>query len=345
LVYAFNPLNDGRWSEFIEGHPHASVFHTTGWLEALQRSYGYVPVGYTTSRADQPLANGMVFCRVSSWLTGSRMVSLPFSDHCEPLIDNEETYQEIIASLKRIFVKEKLRYIELRPRSAQPPAAASMQAASRFVFHALDLRPALAELFQQLQKDCIQRKIRRAEREGLSYQRGRSNAILENFYDLLLLTRRRHGVPPQPMNWFRNLIAFLGDRMEIHLATKEGQPVASLLTLRHGHTVVYKYGCSDVKLHNLGGIPFLFWKVIERAKEDGLQQFDLGRSDTDNAGLITFKDRLGASRSTLTYLRCSAVRQQRAGTARGSEIARRVFERIPNGLLSAAGKLLYRHVG
>ena len=344
-VYAFNPLTDPRWSEFVHGHPRASIFHTTGWLEALRRTYGYVPMGYTTSAPGELLTNGIVLCRISSWLTGPRMVSLPFSDHCEPLFGHRESYEEIICSLQRTLQAEKLRYIELRPRSAGRPAEAWIETAETFCFHALDLRPALKELFLQLQKDCIQRKIRRAEREGLSYETGRSNVLLKNFYDLLLLTRRRHKLPPQPMKWFRNLIACLGDRIEIHLASKGGQPVASLLTLHHGHTLVYKYGCSDENFHNLGGMPFLFWKVIERAKKQGFQEFDLGRSDADNTGLITFKDRLAASRSNLTYLRYSDVHKRRVVTGHGADIARPVFGLMPNGLLSVAGKLLYRHVG
>ena len=147
------------------------------------------------------------------------------------------------------------------------------------------------------------------------------------------------------MKWFRNLITCLGDRVEIHVASKDGRPVASLLTLGHGHTLVYKYGCSDADFHNLGGMPFLFWKVIERGKKQGFQEFDLGRSDRDNAGLITFKDRLAASRSNLTYLRCSAADNRPALAAQSPGFARRVFGLMPSGLLSVAGKLLYRHVG
>ena len=45
------------------------------------------------------------------------------------------------------------------------------------------------------------------------------------------------------------------------------------------------------------------WKAIQEAKNDQLDEFDMGRSDCDNPGLIAFKDRWGAARSTLSYLR------------------------------------------
>ena len=89
-VYEIDPLCDPRWPEFLQNNPRASVFHTPGWLRALKRTYGYEPVVYTTTPATVELTNGWVFCRVFSWLTGRRLVSLPFSDHCEPLVDKPE---------------------------------------------------------------------------------------------------------------------------------------------------------------------------------------------------------------------------------------------------------------
>ena len=81
------PLKDLRWEPFLARHPRASVFHSSAWLAALHRTYGFQPIAYTTSSAGEDLENAMVFCRVESWLTGRRLVSLPFSDHCEPLVD------------------------------------------------------------------------------------------------------------------------------------------------------------------------------------------------------------------------------------------------------------------
>src|SRR5216110_3070476 len=88
-AYTLDPLLDPRWPEFLERHASASIFHSRGWLEALRRTYGYEPIAYTTSPPTVDLANGLVFCRIDSWLTGRRLVSLPFSDHTEPLVDSE----------------------------------------------------------------------------------------------------------------------------------------------------------------------------------------------------------------------------------------------------------------
>ena len=86
-VHRFEPLNDARWDEFLGRHSRASLFHSTPWLKALNQTYDYPVVGYTTCEPGEELKNALVFCRVESWLTGRRLVSLPFSDHCEPLVD------------------------------------------------------------------------------------------------------------------------------------------------------------------------------------------------------------------------------------------------------------------
>lgn len=88
-------------------------------------------------------------------------------------------------------------------------------------------------------------------------EEGRSEILLDKFYDLLLLMRRQHQFPPQPRDWFRNLFACLGEQIKIGVASKDGQPIASILTLSYKGSLVYKYGCSDARFHNLGGMSFL----------------------------------------------------------------------------------------
>src|SRR5207245_5150625 len=131
-----------------------------------------------------------------------------------------------------------------------------------YCFHELDLTASLEQIFRRLHKDSIQRKIRRAEAERIEYEVGRSKQLVDQFYRLLLPTRRRHQWLPQPQAWFRNLVDCMGDGIQIRVARKDGNPIAAMLTLRHGATGVYKYGCSDEKFHSLVAMPFLFWRLI-----------------------------------------------------------------------------------
>jgi hypothetical protein len=344
-LHKIDPLADMRWREFLERHPQASVFHTPGWLRTLQKTYSYEPVVFTTSPPGEQLSNGVVFCRVTSWLTGRRIVSLPFSDHCEPLAGSPEAAAELIARLQQQEAAGGWHSIEIRPRTMNAEGIAGFAPAESYWLHEIDLRPGTAELFERMHNDGIQRKVKRAEREGLHEEKGKSPELLRQFYALMGRTRKRHQLPPQPMAWFQNLAECMGEQLEIRVARRGEQAVASVLTLRFRDTVVYKYGASDERFHNLGGMPYLFWRMIEDAKADGARLLDLGRTDLDNDGLAKFKDRLGASRREITYWRSPAEAARATENGWKMRVAKRVFTYLPAPVARAAGNFLYRHIG
>ena len=344
-----NPVEDASWSELLDRHPAASVFHTPGWLSALRQTYGYEPFVVTTSPG-QALENGVVVCRVKGW-TSRRLVSLPFSDHCDPLVNGSEDLSEILACLAGEARTAGWSSVEFRPRALagqgfeMAARACALKPSSKYCLHRVDLRTNAAEIFRRFHPSSMQRAIRRAEREGITCESGTSNQLLASFYRILRLTRRRHGLPPQPIAWFRNLVACLGDRVSIHVASKDGQPIASIMTLSFKNTLSYKYGGSDASRHRLGGMPFLFWRLIQDAQARGFAEMDLGRSDLDQPGLIAFKDHLGATRSTLTYYRYPERQLDAARSDWMSRVARGLFARLPDATLDLAGRLLYKHLG
>jgi len=347
-VFTFDPLTDARWGEFVARHPRSSVFQTVEWLTALHSTYGYRPVVYTTTPSGQPLQNGLVLCDVKSWLTGERLVSLPFSDHCEPLIDHQPDFEAIVGELCKWISLSAHQYFELRPISDLRLLPELVQVSETYGFHQLDLRPDLETIFRNFHKDSIQRKIKRAERDGVEYRHGKEQ--LEDFYRLMVITRRRHRVPPQPKQWFETLIDCMGDALVVRLAYHQGKPIAGMLTVRHKKTFVYKYGCSDIRYNNLGGIHLLYWTSIQEAKALGCEVFDFGRCDSDQEGLLTFKRRWGAVQSTLKYHRFAShakagVTFQPVNSSWRMRYAEKVFAYSPAPVLSLLGKFLYKHVG
>jgi CelD/BcsL family acetyltransferase involved in cellulose biosynthesis len=343
-VHRINPLEDPRWAAFVDKHPSASVFHTVGWLDALRRTYRYQPVAFTTSAPGTALTDGVAVCAVHSWLTGRRIVSLPFSDHCQPLVDSDHDLQELLDGVTSRMGVRRWKYVEIRPVT-RPVSDSLRTNAETYVLHRLDLTPAKDTLFHNFHKDCIQRKIRRAQREGLTYVEGTSEPLLNAFYELLVATRQRQHLPPQPLAWFRNLIACMGDRLKIRVAFNGSQAVAAILTLRFRQTLMYKYGGSDRHFSNLGGMQLLLWHAIEEAKRDGLTEFDLGRSDSTNQGLIDFKRRWGATQTELVYLRLVSVSSRSHAVFVGARIAGHLIALAPRGVITTIARFIYRHLG
>jgi hypothetical protein len=349
MFYTLNPLQDPRWGRFVGHHPDASIFHTSEWLQALHQTYGYEPIVFTPSSPDEDLRDAAVFCVVRSWLTGNRLVSLPFSDHCNLLID-KSAWSDFTAELQHELHRRLVLYIEMRPKGLVETQDLQYCSTYSYCLHKIDLTQEVDWLWHNCHKSCTQRKIRRAQREGLSYEEGRSTELLDSFYQLLLLTRRRHMLPPQPKNWFQALIDSFGEKLSIKVAFKQKQPVAAILIVRHQNIAFYKYGCSDSRLHQTGGMQMLMWRSILDAKKEGCHIFDLGRSGWDDTGLIAFKDRLGGHRSELTYLRLYPSEGSKRQIVQLHDdwkmrAGKKIFSHLSDSSLRYMGEFLYKHIG
>lgn len=342
--FTLDPITDSRWDQLVKTHPHASVFHHSGWLKALSETYGYRPFVLTTNSPGESLAEGIAFCEIDSWITGRRIVSLPFADHTEPLLADGDV-APYMNWLENEAAQKRWKYIEFRPLSYGMEEAASLADGQKFWNHSLDLRGPLEQLFRGLHKDCLQRRIRKAEREQLTYERGCSDTLLEEFFQLQILTRRRHQLLPQPINWFRNLLKGMRGAMDIRVVRKDGLAIASIVTLYHNKSAVYKYGCSNEAFHKLAPMPFLFWKLIQEAKAEGMEELDFGRTELENEGLIRFKDQFGTARRLITYSRYPRTAKESNNVSPYLSLTGHLFAVLPDSLSSGLGRALYRHLG
>jgi len=260
------------------------------------------------------------------------------------LLSDPRVLAECMAWLHAECSRQPWKYVELRPLSQIRDSESGLQPSRSYYIHELDLNPSVDQLFRNLHKDSIQRRIQRAEREELSLITGRSEELVNDLYRLILRTRKRHHLLPQPHAWFKNLVECMGDKVEIRLARKNDTPIAGILTLRHGTTVTYKYGCSDERLHYLGVMPLLLWNVIQESKAAGVETIDFGRSDLDQESLIAFKGKFGTTKRLLNYYRYPRA-STRKPMAWGEDAVRQVFSMLPDSVSSTAGRLVYRHIG
>jgi len=346
-VFSLDPMCDARWQRLVDRHPRSSIFHTQGWLGALQRTYGYRPVAYTLAQESEELGNGLVFCLIDSRLTGRRLVSLPFSDHCEPLVNTQEEWERLSSSLVEMAALQACKYVEIRPMHGIGLVSRgnTLARSQSFYLHTLDIGPKLEDIYVTFHRKAVQQLIKRAEREDLSVEEGRSPELVRHFYRLLIRTRRRHSFPPQPLQWFKNLVECLGSQTSVRVAFSNGEPIASIFTLSFKDHVYYKYGCTDERFHSLGGLQLLLWRAIRAEKEAGAKVLDMGRSDIDQSGLVRFKERWGAIRSVLEYYRYPAPRHQHSRPKWAEQALSYAVSCLPDSVLTKVGGILYPHMG
>ena len=133
--------------------------------------------------------------------------------------------------------------------------------------------------------------------------------------------------------------------MTVRVASKGDTPIASILTLSFKRQVYYKYGCSDERFHNLGGIQMLIWRAILTEKSRGATVLDMGRSNTDQESLLIFKQRWGSTRLALGHYRYPPTPQIQTTHKWAERLASYALSQMPDSLLATAGKLLYPHIG
>src|SRR4051794_32053546 len=83
-----DPVTDPRWEAAVRA-PDATVFHHPAWLRVLREEYRH-PIWAVCLEDDEGrVVAGLPVATVVSRLTGNRLVALPFSDVCPPVLSGD----------------------------------------------------------------------------------------------------------------------------------------------------------------------------------------------------------------------------------------------------------------
>ncbi len=342
-VECIDPRVDARWDRWLDSHPQATVFHTAAWARVLAESYRFEPCYFTSVAADGTRVL-LPMLEVDSWFTGRRGVSLPFSDFCPPLGDAGAGLPDVVFSALRAHARERgWRYIECR--GGLPQTTGARPSLSYFT-HDLDLATGEDALFTAFHP-AVRRAIRKAEKSGLTTEVTTSAAAIGEFFRLQELTRRRHGLPPQPIDFFRRMREQILDRGMgfIVLARLNGAAVAGVIFFTLGRGALFKFGASDASYQASRPTNLVLWAAIRECLARGVTHLHFGRNATHHESLRRFKLSWGTREDRIDYVKFDC-RTQQFSTDRSllNGWQNRVFRRLPLPLSRLAGRILYRHI-
>lgn len=341
-VVQIDPLADPRWLTFIESTPEASIFLHPAWLRVLSETYAYKPVCLAATD-DQSVVGLLPLMEVRSWLTGSRAVCLPFSDACGAVVRNESAIRALLLFSEVLRNQQGWKFLEIRDAVVSP----GFRSTARYKLHRMvlgaDPDPLLSTFNQQ-----TKRSLKKAEKARVVVERRADPEALRAFIQLNALTRRKHGVPPQPDSFFWNLGSEILDAKLgfIGVAILAGRIVATSIFLHWNNTIVYKYGASEELALSAGANYAIMWDAMRWGCEHGFTLFNLGRTDPTNEGLLQFKRGWGSQESDLTYVRSGARVDDRTSDSSGMRERLKPFiSRIPLPILKLVGRKVYAHIG
>lgn len=96
---------------------------------------------------------------MSGWVTEERLVSLPFPDHCDPLLENRDRGTVLIEELCREQGSQHWKYVEMQSKNHFPDLRPSMEPTQTYCFQMIDLSPTVKELFGNFHATCMKEKI------------------------------------------------------------------------------------------------------------------------------------------------------------------------------------------
>ena len=341
-VELVNPLAGSDWDDLVRSHPDAGFFHSSAWAKVLSGTYRHQPF-YLHFSQDGKTAALLPLLEVASALTGRRAVCLPFSDSCSPLLFPGAEILSLRGAVDALALERKWRHVEFRGEFG---LATEIRLPGTFYGHTLDLQAGTETLFSRC-SGSVRRAIRKGETSGLTVNIERTPKALEEFVSLHALTRKRHGVPPQPHRFFTQIYQQIiqPGLGFVVLARRGTTPVAAAIFFVWGDKAIYKFGASDQSEQSLRGNNLVMWEAIRFLAQSGVQQLDFGRTAFEHEGLRRFKLGWGTTERTITYCRfetksqtCVAVRPRHSG------IAARLFSHMPVAVNQMAGHLLYPHL-
>ncbi|MDJ0643684.1 MAG: FemAB family PEP-CTERM system-associated protein [Erythrobacter sp.] len=151
---------------------------------------------------------------------------------------------------------------------------------------------------------AIPRKARAEVRKGLkldlTVRVGRSAEDLADHYAVYSESLRNLGTPAFPRRLFACMLEAFPDQSDILTVSKDGRPIASVLSFYHDGAVMPFWGGGTFEARSARANELMYYELMLHARRKGMKRFDFGRSKT-GSGPYRFKKNWGFEPVPLTY--------------------------------------------
>jgi CelD/BcsL family acetyltransferase involved in cellulose biosynthesis len=342
-VERVDPLTDSRWRRLAAG-PKGSLFSSPPWLEVLAGCYGFdVAAVVGGDHPDEP-SSGLCWCHVHDTF-GERIVSLPFSDYCDPIVGGDGHWDGLVGDL----VKSELPVTVRCLREHAPLRDERFPVRHHARWHEIALGADLEAVAGRFE-DSARRAVRKAQKSGIRVEVAQDERDLRRFFDLHVQVRKRkYGLLPQPYRFFEGIWRrFVDPGMGRLLLAVHGATVAAAtIYLEWGGRIYYKFNASDPAYLDRRPNDLLVWEGVQHGIAARCSAFDFGLSDADQEGLLRFKRKFATEEGDIVFAASAP-----AGGANGgrSPSLRPAFasltrylasEAVPDEVTKDAGEVLY----
>ncbi len=291
-VRPFEERDRAAWNAFVHAHPEGTFFHQAEWRDVLQRAFGHRP-HYLLAERDGEIRAVLPLAEVKSLLFGHALVSTPFCVYGGIVATDAAGHAALADAACRLARDLQVDHLEMRNRRRLHPDWAVKDL--YFTFRKpIDPDPEHNML-------AIPRKQRAMVRKGIKEGlRSEVDPNVDRHYRMYSSSMRNLGSPIFARRYLDILKETFGDACDVVTILKDDDPVASVLNFYFRDEVLPYYGGGTSRARALAANDFMYWQVMERARQRGCRVFDYGRSKRDT-GAFDFKTNWGFEPSQLFY--------------------------------------------
>ncbi len=296
-VTRFYPRDSGQ-AQRIAGfvaEQGGGLFHLPQWLAAVEAGTGQRAGGFVVEQLGA-ITGWLPLTEVRSPLFGKALVSSGFGVGGGICAADPDSAAVLADAATRYATAQGFAGIELRggPIPAQWDAWDDK--------HCGFVRPLAAT--DEAELNAIPRKARAEVRKGLgmglTVTVGRSAADLTAHYAAYGASVRNLGTPVFPRRLFAAMLDAFPDASDILTVSKDGQPLASVLSFYHDGAVMPFWGGGVFAARAARANEVMYYELMLHARRSGAARFDFGRSKT-GSGPHHFKKNWGFAPEPLTY--------------------------------------------
>lgn len=293
-IIEYSNEQQSQWDSFVLQQAGGTIFHTTAWMRAITRAFGYKP-HYLAAEEDGRIAGVLPLFVTSNPLTGRTLISTPFAVYGGVCAASEEARVALLDAATELAEKSRVEYLELRTQEANTDLG--FQTKNLYVTFDCPIEPDPERLLKQLPKDT-RYMIRKAQKAGLRSTKG--NHQVNEFYEIYAESVRNLGTPVFSKKFFKLLLEEFGETAEIRMVWKDQQALAGVMSFRFRDWILPYYGGSTLEARQYAANNFMYWDLLEDARQRGIKFFDFGRSKL-GTGAHAFKSQWNMRERALPY--------------------------------------------
>lgn len=329
------------WDRFVDSDPAGTFFHRYAWADVLEASFGYEP-HYLVAEEGDAIVGLLPLVHKKSALFGDAVLSLPFCSYGGPLSASSAITQMLAEHTVQLTHDLGADYVELR--GGIPSDGAWAIRDNMYATFKKKIEPNPDAIMAAIPRKGRKHALRQSLKAGLSFG---VQDDLSDFYRVISESYRNLGTPIFPKHYFEVLRNAFPENFAIYVVRQGSRPVAASLAFTYRDHLHPLYAGGTAAARNLNANDYLFFNLMCEALDQGLTQFDFGRSKI-GTGSFAYKKYWGFEPRALTYGQRLVHGKKLPDLSPLNpryKVIIGAWKHLPLGISCALGPRLVRHLG